>query len=148
VWPRGDTVLAKFNPFGAALRLYFIAASLLLCIPANAQVHEGGTGTALLRECEAATTPVKSGDTYQTLQAGLCLGLVRGVMGTMKLWGTGLKFGATEKIDLHGCIPDAVEDSEAVAVVLKYLKDNPNKLHLADYLLVNKALVDGFPCKT
>jgi len=49
---------------------------------------------------------------------------------------------------IHGCIPAEVSFNEAAKVVIKYLNDHPEKLHMADTVLIRTALVEAYPCKT
>ncbi len=45
------------------------------------------------------------------------------------------------------CVPDEVTVGQITKVVVKYLKDHPEKLHLGAGLLTMTALKDAFPCK-
>jgi len=44
------------------------------------------------------------------------------------------------------CYPDNVGTEQVQRIVTKSLKDNPKKTHLPIALLVEKALIDAFPC--
>jgi hypothetical protein len=44
------------------------------------------------------------------------------------------------------CIPDGVTSGQAVSIVKKYLKENPEELHYTAQSLVAFALIKAFPC--
>lgn len=44
------------------------------------------------------------------------------------------------------CFPSGVEKRQTYAVVLKYLRDHPEQLHLNGVALVYRALESAFPC--
>jgi hypothetical protein len=127
------------------MKLFLLVALFLLPVAAFGQTHDDHTGTSLLRECKAATSPGTT-DSVNNLETGLCIGLVRGVMGTMQMWKVE-RYTVKEQMDMHGCIPHQVEESEAIRVVLKYLNDHPDRLHLDDTILIHTALLDEYPCK-
>ncbi|MDY0331778.1 MAG: Rap1a/Tai family immunity protein [Thiomonas sp.] len=45
------------------------------------------------------------------------------------------------------CVESEVKMSQAAEIVIKYIKDNPEKWHTAGQLLVIEALGKAFPCK-
>jgi hypothetical protein len=45
------------------------------------------------------------------------------------------------------CIPDGVQREQMKKVLLKYLRDHPEKLHETTGLLVLKAMHEAFPCR-
>lgn len=57
-------------------------------------------------------------------------------------------FAAAEKIGKNKmCFPDSGTLSQAEAVILKYLNDNPQDLHWPASYLAIYALSQAFPCK-
>jgi hypothetical protein len=45
------------------------------------------------------------------------------------------------------CLPKEVTIDQTIMIVTKFLKENPEKLHLSDAYLVHFALQKAFPCK-
>ena len=80
------------------------------------------------------------------LNAGACSGMVRGVMDTMALWQSVDDGGSVDTTAMHGCIPDSIKAIQGARIVVKYLNDHPEKLHVPDTRLVLMAMVDAFPC--
>lgn len=78
-------------------------------------------GSDLALSCKEST---------QGFDAGYCLGIVEGVISTSK------------KV----CNRSAITLGDAVAVVDKYLQDNPDKLNKRDAVLVREALSKAYPC--
>ena len=76
-----------------------------------------------------------------------CIAYIRGVgdaiivQDTMKV-----KLTTDEGEWAKPCFPSSVTNQQYIKVVLKYLADNPAKLHLPAYLLVLTALTEAFPC--
>jgi hypothetical protein len=48
---------------------------------------------------------------------------------------------------IHFCVESEVKMSQAAEIVIKYMKDNPEKWHTAGQILVIEALDKAFPCK-
>jgi Rap1a immunity proteins len=87
----------------------------------NDETPDKLNGTELATACQEST---------QGFDAGYCLGVVEGVISTSK------------KV----CNHSAITLGEAVAVVNKYIQDNPNKLNKRDAELVREALSKTYPC--
>lgn len=106
-------------------------------------------GNALLHNCSLVTKmadgdPVTS--VVDNLNAGVCMGLVRGIMDTMTLWQSLDHGGPVDNTAIHGCIPDSIKTIQGARIVVKYLNDHPEKLQVPDTRLVLMAMVDAFPC--
>jgi hypothetical protein len=71
----------------------------------------------------------------------LCLGFLQGVNSTFGFVGDEIKN------ETKFCAPDRMANGQLVRVVVKYLTDNPKKLHLPQTGLVWFALQDAYPCK-
>jgi hypothetical protein len=67
---------------------------------------------------------------FDAYRDGYCSGLVAGVS------------SASPRV----CPDDGVTGGQQIRVVLKYLQDHPEELHLDDALLVDRALAKAFPC--
>ena len=101
----------------------FTVLSLLASFSCNSY---GFTGNEMLKDCEG----------YQDY----CLGYVTGIVeatDTYVEW---------KKMESGFCIPAGVSRGQLESVAVKYLKDNPSKLHLNAASLVANALSHSFPC--
>jgi Rap1a immunity proteins len=47
----------------------------------------------------------------------------------------------------HYCVPKSVTFEQVIRVLVKWLGANPGELNEEGYLVVQKALIYGFPCK-
>ena len=106
-------------------------------------------GNVLFHNC-SLVVKIADGDSLMSaldnLNAGECMGLVRGIMDTMTLWQSLDHGGPVDNTAIHGCIPDSIKTMQGARIVTKYLKEHPEKLHLPDTRLVLMAMVDAFPC--
>ena len=103
---------------------------------AHGQDDQSGLG--LMKSCEAALTPFTAGmssdDAFRlTLQKGYCIGAVHTASG----------FVEAAKI---ACQPSKVTQEEQIRVMVKYLENNPDKLHFDGALLLAAAFKEAFPC--
>lgn len=96
------------------------------------------TGNDFLRQCDE--TRVNHKDPVAVAQYMRCGGYVQGFLEahTMLQVTTGLK--ATY------CRPENVDFGQIERVVTKWLKDNPAKSNLPISVVMEKALIDAFPC--
>jgi len=93
-------------------------------------------GNDLLEECEAYLS-----DTGSAAKGNICIGYIMGVVDThavVVIW------DGSEK---RFCLPRSIQSSQLVRVAIKYLKENPQDLHLAATGLVIVALDFAFPCE-
>lgn len=81
-------------------------------------------------------------------KSAFCIGYIRGVLD--EIWmqqnlpdDMGVKNVGRPKI----CISDDISNAQAVKIALKYLNDNPAKLHLAANYLIRLSMEEAFPCK-
>jgi len=99
-------------------------------------------GNELLRSCNIAMSsfddirPLKSDD---YMPAGICLGTIRGILGVNGL------YRVTDGPDLF--CPPAIEHSQALRIIVKYLNEKPEALHEDGVFLAVVALREAFPCK-
>ncbi len=106
-------------------------------------------GNALLQDCSIVVRGYDGANvttSLENLNEGTCMGLLRGIADTMALWGS-LDHGPVDASAFHGCLPDSLKTIQLARIVVKYLNDHPEKLHLPDTRLVMMALADAFPCK-
>ena len=110
---------------------------------ANAQ-GAFNTGNDLLRYCQSADDALAgrgatSGDTQQALGEGFCMGIIGGV-----------RFVVTSSImdpKYRLCIPNKVSNSQALSVVVNYMKNHPDQLNHTFSFVVLSALVDTWECR-
>ena len=92
------------------------------------------TGNGLLGSCQFSVKDTEdrnhNENTFEAWRDGFCVGLVAGV-------------GYASP---HVCPDENVTSGQEKRVVLKYLQDHPEELHLEATVLVEKALAKAFPC--
>lgn len=124
--------------------LFFISSGLFLLSlnPTNVMAQ---TGVALLEQCEQSLA-IKSGDATNLFGAGYCLGTVKGMALVLAATAEYSKGDQGQKIPI--CIPLSAAQSpeQNIRIVIKYLKDHPETLHLQDTSLIINALGKAFPC--
>lgn len=96
--------------------------------------NDAVTGNGLLGSCQIHVKSMENrayNETpFEAYRDGYCSGLVAGVS------------SASPRV-----CPDAgVTIGQQIRVVLKYLQDHPEELHLDDAVLVDRALTKAFPC--
>ncbi len=97
------------------------------------------SGNRLFGECEAweRVSQGKGTTEQDVLRGGVCIGFVLGVTTSL---------ASAEKPLV--CIPANVEDGQLYAMVLKFLRDNPEKRHLPARITVAMTLAQaGFLCQ-
>ena len=119
-------------------------------LPAEAQgLALDYTGNELMKDCVAFT---KAGpdDDQEVVQAARCLGFMQGLVAGVTM----LDFVRNGKIDgntphLVGafCSPEFATLQQQLDVVLKFMKEHPEKRHEPAVTLVLWALGQSFPCK-
>jgi len=99
-------------------------------------------GNELLRQCEDTIVDANSlydHDKIRIFSAGACFGLMQGI--------THLNLFYQNKKNPLFCLPgDGITNGQAARVVIKYLRDHPEKLHEIGSLLAIAAFVQAFPC--
>lgn len=107
-----------------------------------AGVAEGGeqTGSHLLNKCRQviALTEDREADLND---AAYCMGFVRAVY-------QGVSMTAYYCESKRYCAPDdGITTEQGVRIVVKYLQENPVKLHQDEFDLAFAAFINAFPCK-
>ena len=101
-----------------------LAAALVVALlptPVLAEIGFNWDGNSLKELC--------GGDAYAK---GFCQGYITG----------------TSKLTVSpACFPDGVTLGQITDIMIKYMNDHPEKLHLASGLLVTIALQEAFPCE-
>ena len=112
---------------GTATMMLSIAAANAQEQPTPMHFYDGNK---LLAMCEAATD----------FDKGRCLGFVVAVSDR----GMAIITGAP---DPGVCLEKSVTDGQVMTIVLKYLRENRDKLHWAAWTLALNALIAVFPCE-
>jgi len=124
-------------------RIGIVLCAICLGSSANAQVAFD-TGNDLLRYCQSADAALAgrgttSADTQEALGEGFCMGIIGGV-----------RFVMTSSVmdpRYRLCIPKNVSNSQALSVVVNYMRDHPDALHYTFSFVVLSALVDAWECR-
>jgi hypothetical protein len=117
----------------------WIIWSLLFC---SSYAFASNDGNRLLKNCNAALEYQDSkAQPDSFINVGHCIGYVTGIMDTIEMW------NAVDKNGSMVCLPNGgISPEQGIRVVVKYLKDHPEKLHLASNGLVWEAFLKAFPC--
>lgn len=115
--------------------LSFVAVSLCIT-PCFAD------GNKLLEACQDAENALDNREMNIPVNAGFCVGLVQGVRHTL------IYLNESLPNNMKLCFPDkGMQNSQAIRVVLKYLRNNPENLHMDETLLVMMAYASVYKCK-
>jgi hypothetical protein len=122
-----------------------ILFSFAIFIPASAcaEVHDGND---LLQKCNNVIRIFEEGTIEPTenmlADSSFCSGMMQGMTNTIIFFDA---FQVTQNIV---CLPEnGISNGQAAKVVIKYLQEHPEQLHVADSGLAFLALMDAFPCK-
>jgi hypothetical protein len=106
---------------------------------AAAQQREGHTGTDLLKDCTVAARVDTNKSWAEISQTNKCESYILG------FWDADAMHRVRGNPTLK-CMPDGVTLGQGLLVVLKYLQDHPEKLHLDQAVLTTQAFEKAFPC--
>lgn len=120
------------------MRTLGVCAFLLLVSAVGSQGNpfpqDETSGNFLLASCQLTVKSVDdtafAENHFEAYRDGYCRGLIEGVS------------DASSKV----CPAHNVSYGQEFRIVLKYLQDHPEELHLKNSLLVDKALASAFPC--
>lgn len=126
----------------APMLIVTVAVGLLFWpMGANAQTPSNGNG--LLKWCSeydpnapaSRSTAEETEANRRFADSAYCMGYVNGV---------------ADSLDSHQLIsrPEGVTTGQTVAVVIKYMQDHPESLHLPSIVLVTNALTKAWPYRT
>jgi hypothetical protein len=109
-----------------------------------------GDGNSLLRKCSLAVR-IFDGDgeklsSTDAVDGSFCTGYILGSHDTDYAV---QMIEEHDKITVmkHACVPSDASTAKVVRVVVKYLRDNPERLHMPASILVIDAVRSSFPCK-
>lgn len=102
------------------------------------------SGDELHRACTHVKNfdPNKASTDHDPLQFGVCVGYLMGIKHM-----NGLMMASSENNAGLFCPPEEVNNGQSARIVIHYLDDHPETLHLPAYGAVINALSDAFPCE-
>jgi len=107
-------------------------------------------GNALLKNCNTALNAldgkISATKGEAAFCAGICFGKIGGVVDAGKIINVFAESRGRNKQDVY-CVPDDISTAQATRVVVKYLEEHSEDLHLRDTALIVTALKEAFPCK-
>ncbi len=124
------------------MKKYIALLIFTLSLPLRSQAQHATaplkTGNDFLHQCDEAK--LNHSDAVAAAQYMRCMGYIQGFLE-----------GHTTLIAVSGakpsyCYPENVDTGQVRRIVIKSLKDTPEKTHLPISLLVEKSLIDAFPC--
>jgi len=123
---------------------------VLLCalaVPTFPEEQLYESGNAFLRSCsvvEKAPIHPTDSELFNDLQ---CIGYLNGLVDGVALEASyESNDGKTAAFQPFFCVTEGVETGQLVRIVLKYIRDNPDKAHLRTVWLAGAALRKAFPC--
>lgn len=121
-----------------------LAAILLLTFGGSAYSEANGDGNELLHACKLTLDDnvTKEKNIYNGYMLyGYCLGILQAVADTNS--------SLFEEMGKRlFCFPsNGIKNKQSVKIVVKYLEEHPEKLHLHNTDLVISAYREAFPCK-
>ena len=117
-------------------------AIVFVMMPSMAAQGDGVffTGKSLLSDCRDAI------DDKQTIETGLCIGQIHGIWRQLSV----LSLADPVVLDIKElkiCDPREAELQAMIQIVVKYLEEHPERLHMQSTGLIGFALRDAFPCE-
>lgn len=116
-----------------------MAASFVLVGAMSADGVMASGGNELLKWCKNASSD--NAEVRGSFTAGFCLGTMQTVGELLPFVNEGLD--SVHKV----CPPSAITNGQAAKIIVKYLQQNPEKLHLNGTALTIMALQNAYPCK-
>lgn len=100
-------------------------------------------GNELLQKCNKAVqirdNPPQNPD---FVSIAFCFGMMQGITNLNSV------YQAILSEEALFCGPeDGINNIQATRIVVKYLKDNPQALHLPEVVLATAAFIDAYPCE-
>src|SRR5262245_48136623 len=99
-------------------------------------------GNALLRDCTAAEQFLNDANAKLSDGTTACLSYVAGFMDALAAT---VVLGRQKPLTM--CIPGTANRGQVVRIVVKYLREHPEKLHLVAGGLTYVAISEAFPCE-
>jgi hypothetical protein len=119
------------------MRLILIAF-LLLAYPSFSYAD----GNEFLANCKVTLEMIDDKQTSgSAFSAGSCMGTIQGMRYMNSLYEPELS-----KEEAFFCIPEKAQAGQLIRVVVKYLQENPSKLHQHEALLITFAFSEVYSC--
>jgi hypothetical protein len=118
---------------------------LLLVMPVSAF---GMTGNELLKVCDKIEADMAGGsEKFSAVDidnTAVCRAFIDGVnAANLEWWDAIPRVPATAP---NYCFPPGVSNAQSIRIVIKYLRDHPEKLHFKAPSLINAAWKEALPC--
>ena len=121
-----------------------VVVMLLACCWGSPVVAKG---SKLLQQCQQTLIIFDDGKASSTSDAAQCLGKITGTLDGLEIGRVTYSDVAKQKLPELFCSPEqGVTKDQSVRIVVKYLKDHPESLHMAESTLIILAYIDAFPC--
>jgi Ssp1 endopeptidase immunity protein Rap1a len=140
------------------LRVRWLSVLLFLCLllaqgevarRSNQAESLESSGNAFAQTCSKVAGVVASGTAnvrdQDLANAGLCTGYLAGLADGIEAESNALLVKGKRPVLLY-CAPKNVERGQEVEIVLKYIREHPEKAHIRTAGLATIALTQAFPC--
>jgi Rap1a immunity proteins len=116
--------------------LIFALSSRAQDLRQNSQKPINESGVVLMDYCQWVEPEEKNADEWS--QQTICIAYLSGIVEG---------YYSTKQKPPSFCFPKDVTGKQEALVVLKYLRDHPERLHLRSNRLVIEAMTKSFPCR-
>jgi Rap1a immunity proteins len=131
------------------MKILCLFAVPLLCFSAFAQTSEVvpfiASGNSFVRDCSVVEKEQTTA--AEDTASAACVLYVAGILRGAELGSSLTRLEANDTtLPKLFCRPDNVESGQVAKIVLKFVRENPEKANEETALLVMRALVRAFPC--
>jgi hypothetical protein len=136
------------NMKGVASMKFSLTIAMFCALMMTARAADGAfweSGNDFVRYCSSIEKGDVAIDLTELTRGMHCMGYIQGLSAGVA---ETITFG-TEKgyaVPVPFCIPEGVEVKQSVIIVLKYIRDHPEKAHIQASTLAMAALQKAFPC--
>lgn len=108
--------------------------------------HVLADGNVLLQQCKDALAVVDGGTGKSPFGGGVCLGKIEGALDGIEMARGYYSASSGKTLSPFICPPESVTKEQQLRIVVKYLKENPEKLHESEVSSIALAMAFAFPC--
>jgi hypothetical protein len=120
-------------------KILIIFLFALILIPSSSVAELGFTdGNKILSSCNELIKIIDSQLELDSFEAGRCWGYISASTDIYKV----MKYGSSGIV----CLPEGLEVSQLVRVIIEYLNEHPKDLNRPAFMLITNALAETFPC--
>ena len=119
--------------------LLFVIVSFFFVLPSSSYAYYL-SGNELLEDCLESMKILNSEKKNNPFKAGICMGYIEASYDMSDFITIAAHMNETI------CMEQGISTGQLVGIVVKYLKENPEKLHEQGASLVWMALTGAFPC--